>query len=101
MLSTCLNHAAIATFVGLSYDFFRFVSRPLINRVLFAIRLPFFSLIGIGIGIGGVALLLYNGHDGSFSISPSVLLLLCALFLWSFATCMSNRLEHYPDVFHR
>lgn len=75
------------------------IAVALINRVLFHVRLQVFSMIGIGIGIGGVAILLYGGHGAVFSLSPSVLLLLCALFLWSLATCSSARLKHYPDIF--
>lgn len=73
------------------------IAVAIFNRILFRIKLPFFNTIGIGIGICGVALLLYDGRGLTFS--PSILLLLLALFLWSFATCVSKRLVHYPDVF--
>jgi len=75
------------------------IAVALYNRVLFNIRLPLLSGTGIAIGICGVALLLYEGHGLNFSISASIIMLLFALGLWAFATCMSGHMVHYPDVF--
>lgn len=69
------------------------------NSVLFKIRLSRVSFAGVAAGIGGAALLLYNGKSVSSSLSPSVLLVILAMLLWSFATCISKRLTHYPDIF--
>jgi len=75
------------------------IADAVFNRILFKINLSIIRAIGIGLGIGGVALLLYDGQGFVFSINIYIVLLFMALTFWAFGTCMSSKLNHYPDVF--
>jgi drug/metabolite transporter (DMT)-like permease len=69
------------------------------NRLLFGIRLKPVVGIGIVLGLVGVAALLYDGRSFAPAFSPEILLLLAALTLWSFATCIGHRMPRHPDLF--
>ncbi len=70
----------------------------LYDRLLLHIRLSPVRLVGIGVGIGGVALLLYNGHSLLHSLSPHVLMVVGGVALWSLATSLGHKLRVYPDT---
>lgn len=54
---------------------------------------------GICIGIIGVAFILYNGQSIRSSITPSIIIVLCAVVFWSCATSLGHRMKPYPDIF--
>jgi drug/metabolite transporter (DMT)-like permease len=71
----------------------------IINRLLFGIRPSRMVATGIAFGIGGIAIILYDGRSLSGIFSFHILLLIAGLALWSLATCIGHRIKHYPDVF--
>jgi drug/metabolite transporter (DMT)-like permease len=71
----------------------------IINRLLFGIRPSRMVATGIALGIGGIAIILYDGRSLSGMFSFQILLLITGLALWSLATCIGHRIKHYPDVF--
>lgn len=70
----------------------------LYDRVLLSIRISAARLAGVGVGIGGVALLLYNGHSLTGSLSLHVLMVVGGVALWSLATSLGHKLRAYPDT---
>ena len=71
----------------------------IINRLLFGIRPSRMVATGIALGIGGIAIILYDGRSLSGIFSFHILLLIAGLALWSLATCIGHRIKNYPDVF--
>jgi drug/metabolite transporter (DMT)-like permease len=67
------------------------------DRVLLKKRISPVNLLGIAIGIAGVAFLLYNGHSLSGSLSPDILLVIGGVGCWGLATSLGHRLRGYPD----
>lgn len=65
--------------------------------LLFRKRLTVFNSLGIFVGITGVAFLLYNGKSIGSSLTPDLLLVICGLLVWSFATSLGHKLKVYPD----
>lgn len=70
----------------------------LYDRVLLKINISATRLAGIGVGILGVAFLLYNGHSISASLSPHVLMVVGGIASWGLATSLGHRLKAYPDT---
>ncbi|MCG8571021.1 MAG: EamA family transporter [Spirochaetes bacterium] len=62
-------------------------------------RITLFGFLGIFIGISGVSLLLFDGTSFLNNLSTHVLLVLCGVGFWAFATSMGHRLKVYPDSF--
>ncbi|MBN1758117.1 MAG: EamA family transporter [Chitinispirillaceae bacterium] len=71
----------------------------LFDLLLFRKKLSFVRWLGILSGICGVAVLLFNGSSFGIYLSPEILLVICALASWSFATSLGHRIKVYPDVF--
>jgi drug/metabolite transporter (DMT)-like permease len=67
------------------------------DRVLLGKRISPVNAAGIAIGIGGVALLLYNGGSFLSSLTPSVLLVLAGVGCWGLATSLGHKIKGYPD----
>jgi drug/metabolite transporter (DMT)-like permease len=61
--------------------------------VLFQIRISRARLIGIVIGVAGVALLLYDGNSLLGSLKPEVLMVVGGVGCWGLATSLGHRLE--------
>jgi drug/metabolite transporter (DMT)-like permease len=69
-----------------------FYDRVLLNKQISLVR-----LIGIGIGITGVAFLLYNGSSFAASLSPEIGMVLGGVASWGLGTTLGHRLKTYPD----
>jgi drug/metabolite transporter (DMT)-like permease len=54
-------------------------------------RLTLARVLGVVIGFGGVAVLLYNGHSLRTSFNPSVLIALVGVLSWGLATSLGHR----------
>ncbi|HVO40937.1 MAG TPA: EamA family transporter [Spirochaetia bacterium] len=54
-------------------------------------------ILGVVLGFGGVALLLYNGHSVAGSISPAVLIGLLGAVSWGLATSLGHRAPVHGD----
>jgi drug/metabolite transporter (DMT)-like permease len=67
------------------------------DRVLLRKRLSAVRLAGIGVGIVGVAFLLYNGHSMSASLSPQIGMVIGGVGCWGLATSLGHRLRTCPD----
>ena len=67
------------------------------DRVLLKKRISSINLLGIAIGIAGVAFLLYNGHSLSGSMSSGFLLVIAGVGCWGLATSLGHKLQGYPD----
>jgi drug/metabolite transporter (DMT)-like permease len=67
------------------------------DRVLLGKRPSATNLVGIGIGIAGVALLLYDGDSLSGSLSAGVLLVIAGVGCWGLATSLGHKLKGHPD----
>jgi len=67
------------------------------DRVLLAKKISLVNLVGIGIGIAGVALLLYDGHSLSGSLSTGILLVIAGVGCWGLATSLGHKLRGHPD----
>jgi drug/metabolite transporter (DMT)-like permease len=67
------------------------------DRVLLHKRISLVNLVGIGIGITGVALLLYDGDSLSGSLSAGILLVIAGVGCWGLATSLGHKLRGYPD----
>ncbi len=70
----------------------------LFDRLLVKIRIRPVCLVGIIIGMAGVGLLLYNGSSIFESLTPGVLLVICGLASWAFATSLGHRAGAVPDL---
>lgn len=66
--------------------------------LLFKKRLSVMNMLGIIVGISGVALLLYNGKSITSSFTPDLFLVICGLTSWSFATSLGHKINVYPDT---
>lgn len=65
--------------------------------VLWRKRISPVRLVGITIGMLGVALLLYNGDAPRASLSPEILMVIGGVGCWGLATSLGHRLQTYPD----
>lgn len=65
--------------------------------LLFKKRLSLMNLVGILVGVGGVALLLYNGKSITSSFTRDLFLVIIGLFSWGFATSLGHKVKVYPD----
>ncbi len=70
----------------------------LFDWLLFKKRVSVMNLAGIVVGVGGVALLLYNGTSLTSSFTPDLFLVVCGLISWSFATSLGHKVNVYPDI---
>jgi drug/metabolite transporter (DMT)-like permease len=70
----------------------------LFDRFLVGKRISALRLAGILLGMGGVTLLVYDGHSLVGSFSPGILLVLGGLVSWSFATSLGHRVRTPPDA---
>jgi drug/metabolite transporter (DMT)-like permease len=66
------------------------------DRVLLNVRISALRLVGIAIGISGVAFLLYNGSSISASLSPEIGMVIGGVGCWGLATSLGHRLKVYP-----
>lgn len=67
------------------------------DRVLLGKHISAVNLVGIAIGIAGVALLLYNGSSLSGSLSAGVLLVIAGVGCWGLGTSLGHKLQGHPD----
>lgn len=67
------------------------------DRVLLKKKISKVKILGIAMGLGGVAALMYNGHSLSGSLSPEMLLVLGGMLLWGFATSLGHTVKTHPD----
>ncbi len=65
--------------------------------LFFRKKILIFQLIGILAGVGGVALILYNGQSLLSSFTPEIILVIIAMASWSMATSLGHKLHGYPD----
>jgi len=61
------------------------------DGVLLRKRLTLARVLGVVIGFGGVAVLLYNGHSLGSSFNPAVLIGLVGVLSWGLATSLGHR----------
>ena len=61
------------------------------DGVLLRKHLTMARVLGVVIGFGGVAVLLYNGHSVGSSFNPSVLIGLLGVLSWGLATSLGHR----------
>lgn len=71
----------------------------LFNFLLFRIRISLLKFIGVLVGFSGVALLLYNGEQAAFELSPGVLMIFTGLSLWALGTSLGAKLDVSEDIF--
>lgn len=69
------------------------------NLALYKVRVSAIRMSGVVVGIGGIALLLYDGASLTASFHPAVLLALAGCLFWSFGTSVARALPKAPDVF--
>jgi len=67
------------------------------DRFLFRKVISWIRFVGIMVGLGGVAFLLYNGQSLQGSLTPQILMILAAMLLWSFGTSLAHRLPLPKD----
>ena len=67
------------------------------NRIIFKEKLSAVRLIGMTIGIIGVALILYNGKNILGSFTPGIILVLIGLTSWSAATSVGHKIHVHKD----
>jgi drug/metabolite transporter (DMT)-like permease len=67
------------------------------DRLLLGKRISPIRLVGILVGMLGVALLLYNGSVPSGGLSPQILMVIGGVGCWGLATSLGHRLQTYPD----
>jgi len=67
------------------------------DRVLIGKRISLLRVAAIAIGLAGVALLLYDGHSLSSSLTPEILMVVGGVASWAFATSLGHRLHVYKD----
>jgi drug/metabolite transporter (DMT)-like permease len=63
----------------------------LFDGLLLRKRLTLARILGVVIGFGGVALLLYNGHSVGSSLNAAVLIGLLGMLSWGLATSLGHR----------
>jgi drug/metabolite transporter (DMT)-like permease len=69
----------------------------LFDRALLRLRLTFVRVLGVVLGFGGVALLLYDGQSLASSLDVSVLLGLAGVLFWGLATSLGHRFPVHGD----
>jgi len=67
------------------------------DLVLWRKRISGLHAAGIATGIVGVALLLYDGHSISASLSPSIGMVIGGVGCWGLASSLGHRLKATPD----
>ena len=67
------------------------------DLILWRKRISGLHAAGIATGIVGVALLLYDGHSLSASLSPAIGMVIGAVGCWGLATSLGHRLKATPD----
>ena len=70
----------------------------LFNRFLLKIPLSGAGMIGILAGMGGVALILFDGQGLASSLTPHTLVILAAVACWSLGTSLGRSMPAYPEV---
>ncbi len=70
----------------------------LFNGLLFREKLPFVRLSGMLCGLGGVALILYNGKNVLSSFTPGVGFVVLGLGFWSFATSIGHKMKVHKNT---
>jgi len=68
------------------------------DRFIEGSRLSFTRMLAILLGLGGVALLLYNGHSLLSSLNPWVLMAVAGIVCWSLATSLGHRFLGTADT---
>jgi drug/metabolite transporter (DMT)-like permease len=69
------------------------------DRILLKKKLSKTGLVGILLGIFGVAFLLYDGNSLFSGLTIHVILVIAGLISWAFATSLGHCLSVYPDSF--
>jgi drug/metabolite transporter (DMT)-like permease len=67
------------------------------DRLLLGKRISPIRLIGIVVGMLGVAFLLYNGSAPAAGLSPEILMVIGGVGCWGLATSLGHRMQTYPD----
>jgi len=70
----------------------------LFNGILFREKLPLFRLYGMLCGLGGVALILYNGKNVLSSFTPGVGFVVLGLCCWSLATSIGHKMKVHKNT---
>ncbi len=73
------------------------ITVALFDRVLLGRRLSLVRVLGVALGFGGVALLLYDGGSLAGSLQPPVLFGLAGAVSWSLATSLGHRFPVHGD----
>jgi len=68
------------------------------NKILFGERISKERLTGMILGILGVGLILYNGHNSTASLSTGILLVIGGLVSWSLATSVGHRMPVHENT---
>jgi drug/metabolite transporter (DMT)-like permease len=68
------------------------------NRVLLKIPVTKAGMYGIIAGLGGVALILFNGQSFISSFTPHTIIILLAVGSWSLGTSLGKSMPAYPEV---
>jgi drug/metabolite transporter (DMT)-like permease len=68
------------------------------NRVLLKIPVSTAGFSGIVAGLGGVALILFNGQSWLSSFTPHTLIILFGVGSWSLGTSLGKSMPAYPEV---
>jgi drug/metabolite transporter (DMT)-like permease len=67
------------------------------DRVLLRTRISALRLVGILIGVLGVAFLLYSGGPIATAIPPQILMVIGGVTAWGLATSLGHTVKTYPD----
>jgi len=67
------------------------------DRLLLGKRVSPVRLVGITVGMLGVALLLYDGNAPTRGLSPEIWMVIGGVGCWGLATSLGHRMQTYPD----
>jgi drug/metabolite transporter (DMT)-like permease len=68
-----------------------------LDGILLGKRMTMARVLGIVCGLGGVALILYDGHSVASTFSPALLIGCAGVFGWSLATSLGHRAPVHGD----
>lgn len=69
------------------------------DYLFFKKRIRKTSLVGIFLGLGGIAVLFYDKSEAKFEFSIGLLLIFIGIVSWSFATSISYKLKTHKNTF--
>jgi drug/metabolite transporter (DMT)-like permease len=67
------------------------------DGILLRKRMTLARVLGLASGLGGVALLLYDGHSVATTVSPALLIGCAGVLAWSLATSLGHRAPVHGD----